>query len=64
MSFLQVISDLQQSLTEQKEQLVQANHLRKQQLMELGLLREDEKQKIINEHEAEVSFEEQRNSLL
>ena len=35
--------------------MVQANQLRKQQLVELGLLREEEKQKMLREHESEVS---------
>lgn len=34
--------------------MVQANQLRKQQLVELGLLREEEKQKMLREHENEV----------
>ena len=35
-------------------ELVQANHLRKEQLVELGLLREEENQKMKREHETEV----------
>ena len=41
-------------MAELREELVQANQLRKQQLVELGLLREEEKQKMQRDHEAEV----------
>lgn len=44
----------EQLIRELREELVQANQLRKQQLVELGLLREEEKQKIHRDHEAEV----------
>ena len=37
-----------------REEVVQANQLRKQQLVELGLLREEEKQKLQREHETMV----------
>ena len=39
---------------ELREEVVQANQLRKQQLVELGLLREEEKQRMSREHEAQV----------
>lgn len=51
-----MISDLEAQVSELKEELVQANQLRKQQLVELGLLREEEKQKMQRDHEVEVSF--------
>uniref|UniRef100_A0A4W3KKQ1 Centrosomal protein 112 n=2 Tax=Callorhinchus milii TaxID=7868 RepID=A0A4W3KKQ1_CALMI len=38
-----------------REELIQVNSQRKQQLVELGLLREEEKQKALREHEAGVS---------
>ncbi|BFZ02650.1 hypothetical protein BsWGS_05689 [Bradybaena similaris] len=44
----------EQLIRELREELVQANQLRKQQLVELGLLREEEKQKIHRDHEAEL----------
>ena len=37
-----------------REQVVQSNQLRRQQLVELGLLREEEKQKMQHEHEGQV----------
>lgn len=61
-----MISDLEAQVSELKEELVQANQLRKQQLVELGLLREEEKQKMQRDHEVEVSFtslSETRNNL-
>ena len=39
---------------ELREEVVQANQLRKQQLVELGLLREEEKQNMTRDHELEV----------
>ena len=41
-------------IQELREQVVQANQLRRQQLVELGLLREEEKQKMQHDHEDEV----------
>ncbi|PVD38829.1 hypothetical protein C0Q70_01453 [Pomacea canaliculata] len=43
------------TVSELKEELVQANQLRKQQLVELGLLREEEKQKMQRDHEVELA---------
>ena len=51
---LQMVSELEGQVAELREELVQANQLRKQQLVELGLLREEEKQKMQRDHEAEV----------
>ena len=51
---LQMASELEAQVAELREELVQANQLRKQQLVELGLLREEEKQKMQRDHEAEV----------
>ncbi|XP_041362418.1 centrosomal protein of 112 kDa-like isoform X2 [Gigantopelta aegis] len=48
------ISELEAQVRELREELVQSNQLRKQQLVELGLLREEEKQKMQRDHEAEV----------
>ncbi|GFS06657.1 centrosomal protein of 112 kDa-like [Elysia marginata] len=48
-------SDSERLIRELREELVQANQLRKQQLVELGLLREEEKQKMTRDHEAELS---------
>ena len=51
---IQVLADLEGQLSELREQLVHANQLRKQQLVELGLLREEEKQKMQHEHDSQV----------
>ena len=50
----QRLADLEAQAQGLREELVQANQLRKQQLMELGLLREEEKQKTVRDHEAKV----------
>ncbi|XP_066292704.1 centrosomal protein of 112 kDa-like isoform X1 [Branchiostoma lanceolatum] len=42
---LKTISEMEQQIRELREEVIQANALRKQQLVELGLLREEEKQK-------------------
>jgi hypothetical protein len=52
---LQKITQHERQIQELREEVVQANQLRKQQLVELGLLREEEKQKMLREHESEVS---------
>ena len=49
------IHSMERQIQELREEVVQANQLRKQQLVELGLLREEEKQKMQRDHEAEVS---------
>nr|XP_054762623.1 centrosomal protein of 112 kDa-like [Lytechinus pictus] len=49
-----IIFDLEQQLRDLKEEMLQGDSLRKQQLVELGLLREEERNKIQREHEAEV----------
>ena len=51
---LQKVAALELREQELREEVVQANQLRKQQLVELGLLREEEKQKMTREHETEV----------
>lgn len=51
---MQKVAALELREQELREEVVQANQLRKQQLVELGLLREEEKQKMSREHEAEV----------
>lgn len=52
----QKITQHERQIQELREEVVQANQLRKQQLVELGLLREEEKQKMLREHESEVSL--------
>ncbi|XP_055954492.1 centrosomal protein of 112 kDa isoform X3 [Patella vulgata] len=47
--------ELETQLRELREELVQSNQLRKQQLVELGLLREEEKQKMQRDHELEIT---------
>ncbi|CAL1536878.1 unnamed protein product [Lymnaea stagnalis] len=47
-------TDSDRMIRELREELLQANQLRKQQLVELGLLREEEKQKMNRDHEAEL----------
>ncbi|KAK3093597.1 hypothetical protein FSP39_017877 [Pinctada imbricata] len=49
------ISQYERQIQELREEVVQSNQLRKQQLVELGLLREEEKQKMLREHESEMS---------
>nr|XP_033817620.1 centrosomal protein of 112 kDa isoform X3 [Geotrypetes seraphini] len=51
----QTISELEKQVQILKEELIQMNSQRKQQLVELGLLREDEKQKIARDHEVAIS---------
>ncbi|XP_033631241.1 centrosomal protein of 112 kDa-like isoform X2 [Asterias rubens] len=51
----QLIAELEQQVSELREANMESNSLRKQQLIELGLLREDEKQKVMWECEATVS---------
>ncbi|XP_078612009.1 centrosomal protein of 112 kDa-like isoform X3 [Branchiostoma floridae x Branchiostoma japonicum] len=52
---LKTISEMEQQTRELREEVIQANALRKQQLVELGLLREEEKQKATRELEATVN---------
>ena len=52
--FIQMIAELEHQIQILRDELVQANALRKQQLMELGLLREDEKQKMEREQDMTV----------
>ncbi|XP_069511154.1 centrosomal protein of 112 kDa [Ambystoma mexicanum] len=51
----QAISDLEGQVHKLREELLQVNCQRKQQLMELGQLREEEKQKAARDHECAVS---------
>ena len=53
----QRIAGLEHREQELREEVVQSNQLRKQQLVELGLLREEEKQKMQRDNEAEVCME-------
>ncbi|XP_046339268.2 centrosomal protein of 112 kDa-like isoform X3 [Haliotis rufescens] len=48
------LTEFESQVRELREELVQSNQLRKQQLVELGLLREEEKQKMLRDHEAEM----------
>ena len=50
----QRVASLEHREQELREEVVQSNQLRKQQLVELGLLREEEKQKMQRDSEAEV----------
>ncbi|XP_013402833.1 centrosomal protein of 112 kDa [Lingula anatina] len=49
------VTELEAQVRELREEIVQSNQLRKQQLVELGLLREEEKQKMQRDHEAQVA---------
>ncbi|XP_030064313.1 centrosomal protein of 112 kDa [Microcaecilia unicolor] len=51
----QTINELEKQVHLLREELIQVNSQRKQQLVELGLLREDEKQKVAREHETAIS---------
>lgn len=55
--FPQKVAGLELREQELREEVVQANQLRKQQLVELGLLREEEKQKMQRDQEMEVQEE-------
>ncbi|XP_068770201.1 centrosomal protein of 112 kDa isoform X6 [Struthio camelus] len=51
----QVICDMETQIHKLREELVQVNAQRKQQLVELSLLREEEKQRAAREHETAVN---------
>ncbi|XP_057569696.1 centrosomal protein of 112 kDa isoform X5 [Hippopotamus amphibius kiboko] len=51
----QVIADMEAQVHKLREELMSVNAQRKQQLVELGLLREEEKQRAARDHEAAVS---------
>ncbi|CAH2291917.1 Hypothetical predicted protein [Pelobates cultripes] len=51
----QTISDLEAQVYRLKEELIQVNSQRKQQLLELALLRDEEKQKSTQEHQQAMS---------
>ncbi|XP_051888642.1 centrosomal protein of 112 kDa isoform X3 [Pristis pectinata] len=51
----QTIGELETQVHQLREELIQVNSQRKQQLVELGLLREEEKQKALRDHEATVN---------
>ncbi|KAF6092899.1 centrosomal protein 112 [Phyllostomus discolor] len=51
----QVIADMEAQVHKLREELINVNSQRKQQLVELGLLREEEKQRATRDHEAVVS---------
>ncbi|XP_039091947.1 centrosomal protein of 112 kDa isoform X1 [Hyaena hyaena] len=50
----QVIADMEAQVHKLREELIHVNSQRKQQLVELGLLREEEKQKAARDHETVV----------
>ncbi|XP_077828688.1 centrosomal protein of 112 kDa isoform X13 [Macaca mulatta] len=51
----QVIADMEAQVQKLREELINVNSQRKQQLVELGLLREEEKQRATREHEIVVN---------
>uniref|UniRef100_A0A8C6BUJ8 Centrosomal protein 112 n=1 Tax=Monodon monoceros TaxID=40151 RepID=A0A8C6BUJ8_MONMO len=51
----QVIADMETQVHKLREELISVNSQRKQQLVELGLLREEEKQRTARDHEAAVN---------
>ena len=50
-----VIADMEAQVHKLREELISVNSQRKQQLVELGLLREEEKQRAARDHEAAVN---------
>lgn len=50
-----VIADMEAQVHKLREELISVNSQRKQQLVELGLLREEEKQRTARDHEAAVN---------
>ena len=50
----QVQRELESQLQRLRDELLQTQQLRKEQLLELGLLREEEKQTMTREHEQQV----------
>ncbi|XP_050020259.1 centrosomal protein of 112 kDa isoform X1 [Alexandromys fortis] len=51
----QIIADMEAQVHKLREELINVNSQRKQQLVELGLLREEEKQRAARDHEAAVN---------
>ncbi|XP_006886463.1 PREDICTED: centrosomal protein of 112 kDa [Elephantulus edwardii] len=51
----QVIADMENQMHKLREELINVNSQRKQQLVELGLLREEEKQRAARDHETTVN---------
>ncbi|KAM5213348.1 centrosomal protein of 112 kDa isoform 8-T11 [Hipposideros larvatus] len=51
----QVVADMEAQVHKLREELINVNSQRKQQLVELGLLREEEKQRAARDHETAVS---------
>lgn len=50
-----VIADMEAQVHKLREELINVNSQRKQQLVELGLLREEEKQRAARDHETAVN---------
>jgi centrosomal protein CEP112 len=48
------LADNEKQIMQLKEELIEANTLRKQQIVELGILREDERQKLVQEYETQI----------
>lgn len=53
--FFKVIADMEAQVHKLREELINVNSQRKQQLVELGLLREEEKQRAARDHETTVN---------
>ncbi|XP_042309181.1 centrosomal protein of 112 kDa isoform X3 [Sceloporus undulatus] len=51
----QIICDMETQIHSLREELIQVNTQRKQQLVELSLLREEEKQRVVREHETAMN---------
>uniref|UniRef100_A0A8D0BFV9 Centrosomal protein 112 n=1 Tax=Salvator merianae TaxID=96440 RepID=A0A8D0BFV9_SALMN len=51
----QIVSDMEAQIHTLREELIQVNTQRKQQLVELSLLREEEKQRIVQDHETAMN---------
>ena len=53
--FPQVVSNMEEKIRTLQEEVQNSNSLRRQQLVELGLLREEERQKASRDHEIVVA---------
>ena len=49
------MTELEHAVSELRDEILQANQIRKQQLVERSLLREEEKQKTQKEHEKQIA---------
>jgi centrosomal protein CEP112 len=48
------LNENEKQVMQLREELIEANTLRKQQIVELGILREDERQKLVQEYETQI----------